>query len=58
MHVALVKNAEDDIHDEERRDDQIRQRLEKLLQDETFALELAFHGRRQGFARGFLDKAE
>ena len=51
MDVALVKNAENHIHDEDRRDNEKGQRLEKLLQDETFALQFAFHGRRQNFRR-------
>ena len=55
MHVALVENAEDDIHDEDGSNHQEWQRLEKLLQDETFALNLAFDSGRQYFGRGFLD---
>ena len=56
MHVTLVENAENDVHDEERGEDEERQRLEKLLQDQAFALQLAFHRRRQHFGRGFLDE--
>ena len=55
MDVALVKNAEDDIHDEERRDDEERQRAEELLQDKAFTLQLAFHRRRQHFRGRLLD---
>ena len=56
MHIALVENAEDDIHDEDRGDDEERQRLEELLQDEAFALQLAFDRRRQDFGGRFLDE--
>jgi hypothetical protein len=56
MHVALVENAEDDIHDEDGGENKERQCPKKLLEDEAFALHLAFHRRRQHFRGGFLDK--
>ncbi len=56
MDVALVKNAENHIHDEEGGDNEKRQRGEELLKDEAFALQLAFHRRRQHFRGGFVDE--
>ena len=58
MHVALVENPEDDVHDEDRSDDEERQRPEKLLEDEPLALHLAFDGRRQYFGGGFLNEVD
>ena len=56
MDVALVENAEDDIHDEDGSEDEERQRPEKLLEHEAFPLHFAFDRRRQNFGGGFLDE--
>src|SRR2546423_1586367 len=55
MNVALIKNAEDDIHHEHGGKDKKGQRFEELLQTKAFALNLAFHRRRQFLSLGFLD---
>ena len=55
MDVAFVENAENHIHDKERRDDEEGQSGKELLQDKAFTLQLAFHRRRQHFGRCFLD---
>ena len=56
MNVTLVKNSEDHIHDEKRADDEKRQRIEKLLENKSLALDFAFDGRRQRFGGGLLNK--
>ena len=39
----------------QRAEDEKRQRLEELLEDEAFALQFAFNRRRQSFGGGFLE---
>ena len=56
MHVALVKNSKDNIHDKDRGEDEERQRPEELLEDEAFSLHLAFYRRRQDLGRGLFDE--
>ena len=57
MHVALVKNSQDDIHDEDRRQQQQRQCSEELSENERFALKGALNGwvMRLDLSKGILD---
>src|SRR2546423_15467295 len=55
MHVALVENAEDDIHDKDRSNDKERQCPKKLLEDEPLALQVALDAGWQYFGGGFLN---
>ena len=55
MHIALVENTEDYIHHEHRCDDQKRQRLKELLEDQTLTLQLASYRWRQYLRGRFLD---
>src|SRR5206468_13105481 len=43
MHVALVKNSQNHIHNKNRGEQQHRQRAKQLLEHERFALEDALH---------------
>ena len=56
VHITLVENPENDVHDENRGEDKERQRPEKLLEHQAFSLHLAFHRRRQNFRGGLLDE--
>src|SRR4029450_75739 len=58
VHVALVKNSENHVHDENGSEQQHRQRTEQLLEHECFALEDTLHGGiiRMELREGVLDE--
>jgi hypothetical protein len=56
VHIALVEDAENDIHNKQSGKDKKRKRLKELLENQAFSLKLPLDGRRQSLSRRLLNK--